>query len=68
MKLAFAHSEAGKGIAYVLKVAMDLVKARRENGNSDKVWMENLYLFACMYVSSLFAYKLWATDTGLNWQ
>ena len=37
MKLAFAHSEAGKGVAYIHKVAMDLVKARRENGHSDKV-------------------------------
>ena len=37
MKLAFAHSEAGKAVAYIQKVALDLVKARRENGHSDKV-------------------------------
>ena len=56
MKLAFAYSEPGKGVAYVQKVALDLVKARRENGHSDKVcgWK----FFACMYVSSLFACKL----------
>ena len=51
VKLAFAHSEAGKGVAYILKVAMDLVKARRENGHSDKVcrWKICISLPACMY-------------------
>ena len=55
MKLAFTHSEPGKAVAYVNKVALDLVKARRENGHSDKVVIiltKNMrYLFACMHVS-----------------
>ena len=42
MKLAFAHSEPGKAVAYVNKVALDLVKARRENGHSDKVASYNI--------------------------
>jgi hypothetical protein len=46
MKLAFAHSEPGKAVAYVHKVAMDLVKARRENGHFDKVcgWKKNVLM------------------------
>lgn len=45
MKLAFAHSEAGKAVGYIQKVALDLVKARRENGHSDKVPV-------CQYIKS----------------
>ena len=51
MKLVFAHSEPGKAVAYVHKAAMDLVKARRENGHSDKArgWKIFISLPACMY-------------------
>ena len=49
MKLAFAHSEAGKAVGYIQKVAMDLVKARRENGHSDKVPV-------CQYIKSFILY------------
>ena len=37
MKYFFAYTEPGKAAAYVQKVALDLIKARRENGRAEKV-------------------------------
>ena len=37
MKYAFSYSEAGKATAYIQKVALDLIKARRETGHTEKV-------------------------------
>ena len=38
MNRLFHYSEAGKGLQYVRKVALDLIKARREAGPSEKVF------------------------------
>ena len=38
MNRFFAYSEAGKGLKYVNKVALDLIKTRREAGQSEKVF------------------------------
>ena len=39
MKYFFAYTEAGKAAAYIQRVALDLIKARRESGREDKVSM-----------------------------
>ena len=33
----FSYTEIGKAIAYVEKVALDLIKARRQSGHTEKV-------------------------------
>ena len=38
MKASFFHTEAGKAIAYIRKIALGLVKSRRENGHEEKVY------------------------------
>ena len=43
MKAAFSHTEAGKAIAYIRKIALGLVKSRRENGHEEKVYIYRSY-------------------------
>ena len=42
MKRTLLHSKPGKAAAYVKKVALDLVKARRQSGNAEKVCLDVL--------------------------
>ena len=50
MKLAFGHSEPGKAVAYIRKVALDLVKTRRQNGHSaDKVHTTYRRITVCLH-------------------
>ena len=37
MKYAFLRSTSGKAVTYVREAALDLVKARRQSGNAEKV-------------------------------
>ena len=37
MKYLFHHSKGGKAVTYIKKVTLDLVRARRESGQADKV-------------------------------
>ena len=38
MRLYFPYTEAGKGMELVKNITLDLIKSRRESGQSDKVW------------------------------
>ena len=42
LNAAFSYTEAGKSLEFIKKVAMDLIKARRESGQGDKVITNNI--------------------------
>ena len=42
IKYMISHSEGGKATAYIKKVTLDLIRARRESGHGDKVYIATL--------------------------
>ena len=42
LNAAFSYTEAGKSLKFISKVALDLIKARRESGQGDKVYSSNI--------------------------
>ena len=38
LKGVFSHTETGKAMNYVAKVAFDLIRTRRETSSAEKVW------------------------------
>ena len=40
MRYAFSRSNAGKAAAYIRRVTLDLVRARRESGQAEKVMIK----------------------------
>ena len=40
LKVILSYTEAGKAIDYISKVTLDLIKARRERGQAEKVDIE----------------------------
>ena len=43
-----------KGVDYVAKVARDLIKARRESGNAEKVYYSS-WLWILQYINGMFS-------------
>ena len=44
----FSYTEMGKGMVYVAKVAFDLIKVRRQTGNTERVWTWYIAHLECM--------------------
>ena len=54
MRLSFSYTEAGKAMALIQKVTLDLIKSRRESGQSEKV----LFLFMNVQAMSMIVQSL----------